>query len=186
MPYCSNCRTYIPDGVDTCPSCGTKDSRYTNTNTNTSTSMQSTRSSFSQSGNPFVRFFKKVLRTEDVTHMFDSSDISSNRNNAILAYLGPLMIIPLITSRKSKFAMFHFCQGLLNMIFGFLYILIAPELLNLLPGIIAILLLIPFFLFLSLFPISIILGIVHSVKGKAITLPIFGRINLMGKLFKNL
>ena len=131
-------------------------------------------------------FFKKIFNTEDVTQSFDSNDISSNRNNAMLSYLGPLLIIPLIIARKSKFAMFHFCQGLMNTVFCVLYTVIFPEIINLLPDIIGVLLLIPFFAFLAVFPISLVLGIVHSLKGKAVTLPIFGRINLMRLLFKNL
>lgn len=182
MPYCSNCRTYIPDGVDTCPKCGTKDSRYANVPPPTQSAMGSQQ----KMSKSFVQVLKKIFKTEDVTYGFDSSDISTNSNNAVLAYLGPFVIIPLITSRKSKFAMFHCCQGLMNTVFGLLYITIVPMILNAIPSIVTLLLLIPFFLFLTVFPISLILGIVHAIKGKAITLPVFGRIDLMRVLFKNL
>ncbi len=185
MPYCSNCRTYIPDGTDTCPQCGTKDSRYANVPPPTQATTQS-QQNVPKSGNSLVRLFKKFVKTEDLTYGFNSSDISTNSNNAVLAYLGPLVIIPLIVARKSKFAMFHCCQGLMNSVFGLLYVTLIPMLLNIIPDIIALLLIIPFFLFLAVFPISLILGIVHAIKGKAVTLPVFGRINLMRVLFKNL
>lgn len=184
MPYCSNCRTFIPDGVDTCPKCGTKDPRYSTAQQINPPPVQPTVSS--GSGKSFVQLLKKILKTEDKTATFDSSDISTNSNNAVLAYLGPLAIIPLITARKSKFAMFHCCQGLMNSIFGVLYLIIMQEVLNFLPSLLALLLLIPSFIVLALFPISLLLGIVHAIRGKAVTLPVFGRIDLMRILFKNL
>ena len=185
MPYCSNCRTFIPDGVDTCPSCGTKDSRYANVPPQSQSTSQGQRN-LPKGIKSFVEFIKRICKTEDVTYNFDSSDISSNANNAVLAYLGPLVIIPLITSRKSKFAMFHCCQGLMNTVFGLLYAIFVPPILNWFPDLITLLLFIPFILFLAVFPVSFVLGIIHAVKGKAITLPVFGRIDLMRILFKNL
>ena len=119
MPYCSNCRTYIPDGVDTCPKCGTKDSRYSNVPPVNSASQNRKNSFLPQ--NALFEFLRKIFKTEDVTSGFNSSDISKNLSNAVLAYLGPFVIIPLIIARKSKFAMFHCCQGLINTVFGLLF-----------------------------------------------------------------
>ena len=82
--------------------------------------------------------------------------------------------------------MFHCCQGMMNTVFGLLYALVVPMILNILPGLITLLLFIPYFVFLAVFPVSLVLGIVHAIKGKAITLPVFGRIDLMRVLFKNL
>ena len=185
MPYCSNCRTFIPDGVDTCPKCGTKDSRYTSAPPPTQ-SMSQGKQNIPKSKKSVVRLIKKFLKTEDITYGFNSSDISKNSNNAVLAYLGPFVIIPFITSRKSKFAMFHCCQGLMNTVFGMLYAIVGPMIINALPPIIGLLLLIPYFVFFAVFPLSLVLGIVHALRGKAITLPVFGRIDLMRVLFKNL
>lgn len=179
MPYCSKCRTYIPDGVDVCPKCGTKDSRYSNVPPKTHINVSEGKKSFAES-------IKQVLKVEDLTYDFDCDDISSNSNNAVLAYLGPLVVIPFITSRKSKFAMFHCCQGLMNSVFGLLYAILVSLLVDWLPSAIILLFLIPFFLVFTIFPISLILGIVHAIKGKAITLPVFGRINLMRLFFKDL
>lgn len=185
MPYCSNCRTFIPDGVDTCPNCGTKDSRYTSAPPPTQSTSQG-QQNIPKAKKSFVELIKKIFKTEDVTYGFNSSDISTNSNNAVLAYLGPLVIIPLITSRKSKFAMFHCCQGMMNTVFGLLYALVVPMIFNILPDLITLLLIIPYFVFLAVFPVSLVLGIVHAIKGKAITLPVFGRIDLLRVLFKNL
>jgi len=186
MPYCSNCRTFIPDGVDTCPKCGTKDSRYTTSAPPPTQSTSQGQQNISEAKKTFIELIKKTFKTEDVTYGFNSSDISTNSNNAVLAYLGPLVIIPLITSRKSKFAMFHCCQGLMNTVFGVLYAIVGPMIINAVPAIIGLLLLIPYFVFLAVFPVSLVLGIIHAIKGKAITLPVFGRIDLMRVLFKNL
>lgn len=185
MPYCSNCKTFIPDGVDTCPKCGTKDSRYTSAPPSGQSASRGNQN-IPKRKKIFIEIIKKILKTNDVTYGFNSADISSNSNNAVLAYLGPLVIIPLITSRKSKFAMFHCCQGMMNTVFGLLYALVGPMILNILPGLISLLLFIPYFVFLAVFPVSLVLGIVHALKGKAVTLPVFGRIDLMRILFKNL
>lgn len=182
MPYCSNCRTYIPDGVDTCPKCGIKNLRYVNMSQQVQTKVYG---QYKKTEKSFFKLLKKAFMTEDLTYKFNSDDILANSNNAILAYLGPLVIIPLIFFRKSKFTMFHCCQGLMNTVFGIIYFTIVLLILNVLPGILIILLLIPFLLFATLFPVSLILGIVHALKRKAITLPLFGRINLMHILFKD-
>lgn len=186
MPYCSNCRTYIPDGTDTCPNCGTKDSRYTNIPPVNQTTTTQSQPNIPAQKKSFGQLIKKILKTEDKTYGFDSSDISANSNNAVLAYLGPLVVIPLITSRKSKFAMFHCCQGVMNSIFAILYVTVVPMVLNAIPSILALLLFIPYFVCLILFPVSLVLGIMHAIKGKAVTLPVFGRIDLMRVFFKNL
>ena len=191
MPYCSNCRTYIPDGVDTCPQCGTKDTRYSNVPPPTQTTSHSHsqsrgQSKFSQIKQTVITFIKKMLHTEDVTHQFDNNDIMKNTNNALLAYFGPFIIIPLLKARTSKFAMFHACQALMNMALGFLYFTVAPLILGLIPDILLILLILPYLFFLAIFPIGWVVGIINAYKGKAKTLPLSGRVDLMSVLFKNL
>ncbi len=185
MSFCPNCRTYVPDGVDTCPKCGTKDPRYTNIPSQTQPTTHSC-NKVSRSKKPLVQLLKKIVKTEDMTAEFDVRDISANSNNAVLAYLGPLLIIPLIIARKSKFAMFHCCQGMMNFVFGLLYMILMPIILDIIPDILVLLLIIPFLLFLISFPIFAVLGIVNAIRGKAVTLPVFGRIDLMRVLFKNL
>lgn len=49
---------------------------------------------------------------EDIGEKIDMSDISENRFYASLSYLGPLVIIPVLFSRNSKFVRFHANQGL--------------------------------------------------------------------------
>lgn len=185
MPYCSNCKTYIPDGIDVCPQCGTKDSRYTNHSTSAQTIFQG-QQNISKEKKSFINLIKKIIITKDVTYEFRPDDISKNSNVAVLAYLGPLVIIPLITSRKSKFAMFHCCQGIINMVFGILYVAVLSMISNVISNAMIILLFIPCFLLLIAFPTFQLFGIVHALKGKAITLPIFGHINLMRVFFKKL
>ena len=185
MPYCSNCRSFIPDGADTCPKCGMKDSRYSSVMPPVQPTPGWQRNK-SKSSKALAELIKKIIKTEDVTYQFSGSDISANSNNAVIAYIGPLVAIPLITSRKSKFAMFHCCQGLINTAFGLLYFIVGSMILKVLPAIIGLILLIPYIVFGMVFPISLVLGIVHAAKGKAITIPVFGRIDLMGVLFKNL
>src|SRR3954470_1008619 len=42
----------------------------------------------------------------------DTSDIEQNKVYAILAYLGPLFLVPLLAAPNSKFARYHANQGL--------------------------------------------------------------------------
>ena len=61
MPYCSNCRTFIPDGVDTCPNCGTKDSRYTSAPPPTQSKSQG-QQNIPKAKKSFVELIKKIFR----------------------------------------------------------------------------------------------------------------------------
>lgn len=180
MPYCSNCRTYIPDGTDTCPNCGTKDTRYSKptdppTPNNQSTQVQPPKKI------DLSKIVKAIIKTEDKTDEYDVNDINANKNSAILAYLGILCIIPFIKSRKSKFLLFHCCQGLTNSLFSILYWVIAYYI-STLPAMLSSLINLFYIMLIPLFAICTIVGIVNAINGRAKTLPVFGRIDLM-KLF---
>ena len=46
----------------------------------------------------------------------NSKDVEENKIFAVLAYLGILVVIPLLAKKDSKFAMFHAKQGLVLLI----------------------------------------------------------------------
>ncbi|MBO4363977.1 MAG: hypothetical protein J5912_06325, partial [Clostridia bacterium] len=43
----------------------------------------------------------------------DTQDINDNKGLTILAYIGPLVFIPMFVRKNSKFARFHCNQGLI-------------------------------------------------------------------------
>lgn len=184
MPYCSNCRNFVPDGTTVCPHCGNQNSRATSIPQQPITQNQVPPASSSSTKKKKIDF-KKLFFMDDRTSEFTKVDIDKNTNFAILAYLGPLIIIPLLVARKSKYAMFHFCQGLLNII-AFVVYIFALSIFDILPDILAILLLLPAFCIAVIFPAFLIIGLVHVAKKEAKTLPLYGRIDLMKALFKNL
>ncbi|MBQ2783166.1 MAG: zinc-ribbon domain-containing protein, partial [Oscillospiraceae bacterium] len=51
----------------------------------------------------------------------DSNDIQSNKVMAILAYFGPLVLIPILAAKGSKFARYHSNQGLVLLLLCIAY-----------------------------------------------------------------
>ena len=64
----------------------------------------------------FEEKVQQQLNTSDTTTQFDPRDIEQNKLMAILAYLGILVIIPILAAKESKFARFHSNQGLILLI----------------------------------------------------------------------
>lgn len=175
MPFCPNCRTYISNGATVCPKCGTKNPKYNGAAARAP----------SAPPQPQKSAVAKLWEIEDHTTEFDLSDIGSSRGFAALSYFGPLLLIPLVFARKSAFAMFHMCQGLLNFAFSLgwsiLWILLTIVNSNFLNFL---------FLFVGMpgalfFVVFSVIGIVNVVKRKAGTLPLYGHIDLFHAMFKN-
>ncbi|MBE6530038.1 MAG: hypothetical protein E7680_05515 [Ruminococcaceae bacterium] len=188
MPYCSNCRTFIPDGMATCPNCGNQYARAAqgqNNNANSNSQQQTASHSVTPS---FWSRIRHLFRTDNFTIDYDPQDIAENKKLAVLSYIGPLILISIFLGRKSKFAMFHFCQALLNIIVFIVYYILFNFLCTsgFLPIVLTVIFFILLFPGLLAFPIFSILGIVHAAKGKAITMPLYGRIPLMKFMFKKL
>jgi len=181
MPYCPNCRTFLADGQTVCPNCGTQNAKYSQTSTVVPPPTPAPSPELS-----FWQKIKKLFVTNDFTPEHDATDISQNVNFAIMAYLGPLFVIPLLAARKSKFTMFHFCQGLLNFVIALIYFFIYGTLASNLHPLLGFLIAFIGFPILLLFPVFSILGIINVIRKRAVTLPLHGRINLMPILFKNI
>jgi len=107
----------------------------------------------------------------------DVEDAEKNKVMGILAYLGPLCLVPLITAKDSPYAKYHANQGLVLFL-----VEIACGIITL-AGI-----LIPFigFLFYILhvllylvFLVLIILGIINAAAGKCVPLPVIGGVKLL-------
>lgn len=117
--------------------------------------------------------------TPDTTADYDREDINKNRAMAILAYIGPLVFIPMFAAKNSKFARFHVNQGfLLFLVWASLSVLSTFFNLIYLPPVLDVL------IQLSLWAVSIpatvinVIGIVNAARGKAKELPIIGKIRI--------
>jgi len=106
----------------------------------------------------------------------DSKDVEENKIMAVLAYLGILVLIPLLTKKDSPFTMYHVKQGLALLI---LEVIAIP--------VYIVLAFIPIIGWLAsmalwvLILVLLILGIVNAVNGKMKELPVIGQ---FGKKFK--
>ena len=93
----------------------------------------------------------------EYTYVPDSKDVQENKLWAVLAYLGVLVLIPLLAKKDSKFSQFHAKQGLVLLIGWFA---VWIPIIGLLLGIVI------FFL--------AIMGILNAASGEAKPLPIIG------------
>jgi uncharacterized membrane protein/uncharacterized protein YjbJ (UPF0337 family) len=109
-----------------------------------------------------VEDIKKEI--DDYSDQMDPDDVSKNRLMAILAYIGPLVLVPIIMAKDSKFAKFHSNQGLVL----FLLILVCSCLSGL--KVIGWL----FSLCSIVLGILAVVGIIYAAQGKAKELPVIG------------
>ena len=125
----------------------------------------------------FDEKLKNLNNTADHTEEMDPADIEGNKVMAILAYIGILVLIPLLAAKDSKFARFHCNQGLVLFI-AELIISIVLGILGAIPkigwifGIIGSLVGICFL-------VLVIIGIINAVNGKAKELPLVGKFKIL-------
>ncbi len=104
----------------------------------------------------------------------DSNDIQQNKIMAVLAYFGPLFLIPLLAAPNSPYARFHANQGLVLFILDAICGVVAgiisriPIVGGIIGGVLG----------LIIFILAII-GIVNAASGKAQELPIIGGIKII-------
>lgn len=109
-----------------------------------------------------VEGIKKEI--DDYSDEMDADDVSKNKVMSILAYLGPLVIIPLIAAGKSKFARFHTNQGLVLFLLGLVcWLLTDVKVIGWLFDICGIVV-----------AILCVVGIIYAAQGKAKELPVVG------------
>ena len=94
MAYCGKCGAQMEDGKKFCPSCGVA--------VETETAQQ----------NDFGAKLQDLNNTTDETAAFAADDIAQNKAMGILAYFGPLVLIPIFAAKGSRFARYHSNQGL--------------------------------------------------------------------------
>ncbi|MDR2106722.1 MAG: hypothetical protein LBP24_04880 [Coriobacteriales bacterium] len=113
----------------------------------------------------------------------DPNDVQENKVMALLAYLGILFLIPLLTGtvKTSPFTKYHTNQGIIlfivEIVYGVAYAIVAtilafiPIIGALIAGLLS--------LFYLVFLVFIILGIINALNGKLQPLPLIGGIQLL-------
>ena len=166
MAYCGKCGSVVEDNVKFCPACGAS------TELPKEESAQQT---------DYAAKLQNLNNTADSTAQFDAADIQQNKVMAILAYLGPLVLIPIFAAKGSKFARYHSNQGLLlliacvawSIVYGILssIILAISWRLYFITSIIGLVSLV--------FLVLAIIGIINAANGRAKELPVIGKFRLL-------
>jgi len=173
MALCKNCGAQIEDNVKFCPQCGA---------TAENIGVQQTQPQQNEAAqNNFSAKFASLNNTADTTAEFDANDVTQNKSMAILAYFGPLVLIPIFAAKGSKFARYHSNQGLLLLIacaaWSIVYSIINWVILAIswrlyfLSSIIGI--------FSIVFIVLAVIGIVNAANGKAKELPVIGKYKIL-------
>ena len=165
MANCKNCGKYVEENVKFCPGCGTAIDH---------TPEQPKENDLSDK-------LAALNETPDTTADYEANDIATNKVNAVLAYFGPLVLIPILGAKDSKFARFHANQGLILLIvciiWSVIYGVLSSVILSIswrLYSLIGIVGLVSW-----VFVILAILGIVNAATGKAKELPIIGKFKIL-------
>ena len=134
-------------------------------------SEQNNNNSFDEIKDKIEDTFVELNNTEDTTALYDPQDIQNNKVMAILAYLGILVLVPLLGAKQSPFARFHTNQGLLLIICE-IVLSIAVAILGGIPVIGFLLKLVRGLGTRAL----LIIGIVNAANGRAKELPLIGNL----------
>jgi len=174
MPFCGKCGAEVPEGTKFCGVCGAEIAGGTT---------QQAAPAAAPAGGP--------VQTND------ASDVTENKWMGILAYLGPLVFVPMFAAKKSKFARFHTVQGF-NLFLLWVAYTIVFSLLGLItvtrtayawgvpytyqgPSVIVSIL--GWIVSLGITALAII-GIVYAAKGKFKELPVIGKLHILDSIMK--
>ena len=168
MAFCGQCGTKFEDGAKFCPSCGAP----------TSSAPQAA----APTPQPAAKTVPSPQPTATTTiPTADAKDAQDNKVMAVLAYFGPLVLIPIFAAKDSRFARYHSNQGLV--------LFIALVAYNILAGILnSILLAISWRLYfltsiISLvsivFTVLAVIGLINALKGEMKPLPVIGNIRIL-------
>jgi len=101
---------------------------------------------------------------DDYSGEMDAEDVSKNKLMAVLAYIGPLVLLPILLASDSKFAKFHANQGLVLFLLAIVCALLSKlKVIGWLFGLCG-----------TVVFIFAIVGIVYALQGRAKELPVVG------------
>ena len=172
MTYCGKCGAQVQDGVKFCQGCGAEIIQA---------QPQQAQPAAQAPQNDFSQKLQNFNNTADTTAEFDANDINSNKAMAILAYFGPLVLIPILAAKGSKFARYHSNQGLILLIASVLYGIAYSILSSIILAISWRLYFIVSIIGLVSIVITIlaIIGIINAATGKAKELPLIGKFKIL-------
>ena len=174
MAYCGKCGTNVDEGVKFCPSCG-------NPMEAPAPEQQAQQPQQNTAQTDFSAKFANLNNTADRTAEFNQADIVSNKAMGILAYLGPLVFIPMFAAKGSKFARFHANQGLTLFIASVAWSIVYSILNWVILAISWRLYFISSIIGLCslVFLVLAILGIINAANGRAKELPVIGKFKFL-------
>ena len=109
-------------------------------------------------------------------------DAEDNKIMGILAYLGILVLVPILAAKESPFARFHSNQGLILLIvaiiLGIAISIVNSILLTVSFALVALTSLLSFAIWICVL-ILMIIGIMNAVKGEMKELPIIGKYKIL-------
>lgn len=168
MAICKNCGIEIPEGKETCESCG-------------ESAPQAQQPQYQQTIQQGAQRLTKLAQdTADETGGIDPADIQKNKVMGGLAYF--LFFLPLIVCPESKYGRFHANQGLM-----YLFLCIAGGIVG---GILSSVLytitwrlywvssLVSAVIWLAILAVGII-GLINGFSGKAKELPVIGKFRII-------
>lgn len=124
------------------------------------------------------------FNTNDCTSTYDPADIQANKGITILSYISWLVLVPLLARKDSRFARFHSNQGFVLAIIGTAISITGTVIttpLNLAHlWVVSTIISVLFWLLEIPVLVFCIIGIVNVAQGRAVELPIIGKI----KIFK--
>lgn len=182
MAFCGKCGTQMNDGAKFCPGCGAPNEAAApaapvTPNQETPPVQQNPAPQQAD----FSAKMAALNNTADTTAEFDKADIEQNKAMSILAYFGPLVLIPIFAAKNSKFARYHSNQGLILLIAAVAYSIVYGILSTVIYAIswrlgfiVSIIGLVSI-----LFTVLAIIGIVNAVNGRAKELPIIGKFRIL-------
>ncbi|WP_308550062.1 zinc-ribbon domain-containing protein [uncultured Parabacteroides sp.] len=198
MAFCGTCGQQVNDGVKFCPSCGAPIGAAPAPEAQPlqnigQPAQQPVQAPFQQPAQPYQpqpssatgngadNKFAQFNNTADSTAGFDPQDIEQHKGMSVLAYFGPLVLIPMLAARDSAFARFHSNQGLLlciaSIIYGIAYSILSAVILAIswhLYFVVSLIGLVGF-----VFAVLAVIGIINAVNGKAKELPVIGKYHLL-------
>ena len=182
MAFCGKCGTQMNDDARFCPGCGAVNEAAAPATFSAPTQeAQPVQQNTAPQQADFGAKMAALNNTADTTTEFDKADIEQNKAMSILAYFGPLVLIPIFAAKNSKFARYHSNQGLVLLLaaiaYGIVYGILSTIIYAIswrLGFIVSIIGLVSI-----LFTVLAIIGIINAVNGRAKELPIIGKYRIL-------
>ena len=164
MSYCGKCGSRIEDNVKFCPACGAP-----------------TEIPAPIAGQQALPAYMPPV-VPGASSKADIRDAQDNKIMAILAYFGPLVLVPILAAKESRFARYHANQGLVLLLlcvaYGIIYSIISSVILAISWRLFSVIGILGTVCGLGITVLAII-GIINAAKGEMKPIPVIGNISLL-------